>query len=87
MNFSYSPIFKRQFRKLPRGLQRKVMERLALFRSDERHPLLNNHPLKAEWNGCRGINITGDYRLVFKKESDALVRLEQVGTHSELYGK
>lgn len=62
------------------------MERLELFTKDETHPLLDNHPLRFEWKGYRSINITGDYRLIFKKETDTLVRLEEVGTHSELYG-
>lgn len=86
MEFSYSRIYKRQFRKLPQDLRYKVMERLELFMKDEMHPLLDNHPLRFEWKGYRSINITGDYRLIFKKESDLLVRLEEVGSHSELYG-
>ena len=65
----------------------KVMARLALFMRDERHLLLDNHPLGHQWAGCRSINITGDYRTIFKKESETLVRLEAVGTHHELYGK
>jgi len=86
MEFLYSRLYKRQFRKLPRELQIKVTQRLALFINDEMHPLLDNHPLRFDWGGYRSINITGDYRLIFKKVSDLLVRLEAVGTHSELYG-
>lgn len=86
MEFLYSRIYKRQFKKLPNDLQRKVMERLTLFMQDEMYPLLDNHPLRFEWKGYRSINITGDYRLIFKKETERMVRLEEVGTHGELYG-
>ena len=65
----------------------KVMNRLALFEQSERHPLLDNHPLKFEWEGYRSISITGDLRLIFKKYPADLVRLEAVGTNGELYGK
>lgn len=86
MEFVYSRLYKRQFKRLPRDLQMKVMERLSLFVRDEMHPLLDNHPLGHQWTGLRSINITGDYRTIFKKESATLVRLEAVGTHHELYG-
>ncbi|MEK7068832.1 MAG: type II toxin-antitoxin system mRNA interferase toxin, RelE/StbE family [Patescibacteria group bacterium] len=86
MEFLHAPLYKRQFRKLPQDMQRKVMERLVLFMQDETHPLLYNHALRFEWTGYRSINITGDYRMIFKKVSETMVRLEQVGTHNELYG-
>lgn len=86
MEFVYSRLYKKQFRKLSRDMQVKVMRRLALFIEDEVHPLLDNHALRFDWKGYRSINVTGDYRLIFKKESDTRVRLEAVGTHSELYG-
>jgi mRNA-degrading endonuclease YafQ of YafQ-DinJ toxin-antitoxin module len=86
MEFLHAPLYKRQFRKLPQDIQRKVIERLALFMRDEMHHLLYNHPLRFEWAGYQSTNITGDYRVIFKKASIAVVRLEQVGTHSELYG-
>ncbi|MBI5470615.1 type II toxin-antitoxin system mRNA interferase toxin, RelE/StbE family [Candidatus Kaiserbacteria bacterium] len=87
MEFVHSRLYKRQFKRLPRDLQMKVMERLVLFVRDEMHPLLDNHALGHQWAGCRRINITGDYRTIFKKESETLVRLEAVGTHHQLYGK
>lgn len=86
MEFVYSRLYKKQFRKLSRDMQVKVMRRLALFIEDEVHPLLDNHALRFDWKGYRSINVTGDYWLIFKKESDTRVRLEAVGTHSELYG-
>ncbi len=86
MRFIFAPRYKRQFRKLTDALQKKAMERLALFMQDEFHPLLGNHLLRREWEGCRSINVTGDYRMVFKKISEHVTSLEAIGTHHELYG-
>lgn len=86
MEFIYSRDFKKQFAKLSPSLKRAVQERIFMFTGDEFHPLLNNHKLTGEWRGYRSINVTGDYRLIFKKETEHLTRLEAVGTHPQLYG-
>jgi mRNA-degrading endonuclease YafQ of YafQ-DinJ toxin-antitoxin module len=60
-----------------------------LFASEPFHPLLNNHPLTSDRTGQRTINVTGDWRIIFKELSDGkyeLVELVDIGTHSQLYG-
>jgi len=74
-------------RKLPEEMKNKVEERLILFVSDPQHPLLNDHKLNAPLDGCRSINITGDYRLVYRKLSENIIELHAVGTHHEMYGE
>ena len=87
MEFAHSKLFKKQFQKLPPGVRQAAETRIELFKREEFHPLLNNHKLKEEFEGYRSINVTGDYRIIFKKETEFLVRLEQIGTHPQLYGK
>ena len=48
------------------------------------HPLLNNHSLGGEYNGCRSINITGDIRAIFYVKTDVVVFIN-IGSHPELY--
>ena len=86
MQFLYSREFEKRFKKLPQKLQQRTKERLQLFVENEFHPLLDNHPLQGKYKNHRSINITGDWRLVFKKIADDLVRVDLIGTHSELYG-
>ena len=86
MRFSEHRVFGRQYKKLPREVQERVGERLALLIASERNPLLNDHKLNPPWEGYRSINITGDYRLVYKKLSPDIYFLRAVGTHHQLFG-
>ena len=76
--------FERQFDKLPRGIQERFEERIALFAENPYHTTLHNHKLTGNRKGYRSINITGDYRVVYS-EFDGFVFLREIGTHSQLY--
>ena len=78
--------FQRQYKKLSRALQDKMWERLALLIDDGSNPLLHNHKLNPPYEGYWSINITGDYRLVYKKMGKDTYYLHAVGTHHQLYG-
>jgi len=84
--FSRSQRFRRTYRKLQGDLREKVKARIALALMNEFNPLLDNHALHGEWQGCRSINITGDYRVIFERWPDTFYAVA-VGTHPELYGK
>ena len=86
MRFSEHRVFERQYKKLSNELQKKVGERLALLIVDERNPLLNDHKLNPPFEGYRSINISGDYRLVYKKLAPDGCFLRAVGTHHQLFG-
>lgn len=50
---------------------------------------LNNHALSGEFTGCRSLDVTGDYRIIFEDIWGGIyeiVELLDVGTHSQLYG-
>lgn len=63
----------------------KLKQRLKLFEQDEFDPVLNNHALRGKYSGCRSINITGDLRALFKKNSDKVLFVV-IDSHSNLYG-
>lgn len=66
-------------------VQEKFFDRLTLFEKDQSDPVLNNHALKGKYLGYRSINITGDFRAIFKivgKEAIFVV----IDSHSNLYG-
>lgn len=79
-------IFERQYKKLSRALQDKMWERLSLLVVDNLNPLLNDHKLGPPYESYRSINITGDYRLVYKRIERNTYYLRAVGTHHQLYG-
>jgi addiction module RelE/StbE family toxin len=78
--------FEKQYAKLPKEVQVKARERVHLLVTDNTHPLLNDHKLNPPYDGCRSINITGDYRLVYKKLDENTYYLRAIGTHHQLYG-
>jgi addiction module RelE/StbE family toxin len=78
--------FEKSFVRLPKRVQEKVMTRIQIFQEDQHHPLLNNHSLVGKYDGYRSINITGDYRAVYKViVIDRETLFIFIGTHSQLY--
>ncbi|MDE2188432.1 MAG: type II toxin-antitoxin system mRNA interferase toxin, RelE/StbE family, partial [Patescibacteria group bacterium] len=77
--------FKKQFCILSKKIQQKTFERLEIFKGDRFYPLLNNHSLHGEYQGCRSINITGDLRVIYKDINDSTCILLEIGTHGQLY--
>ena len=77
--------FKKQFNKLTDSQKRKFRERRDAFLLDEFNTILNNHALKGIYQGYRSINITGDIRVIFKREGEDII-FAKIGSHSKLYG-
>ena len=76
--------FKKQYDKL-KALQSKTDERLVLFMKHSFDSMLNNHALKGKYQGCRSINITGDFRAVYKLIDQNTAYFLELDTHSNLY--
>jgi addiction module RelE/StbE family toxin len=85
MIVNFHPIFKRQYKKLRARLQGQFKERLNIFLADPLHSLLHDHPLHGKYEGYRSINVTGDYRAVYKREDTDEILFSAIGTHDQLY--
>jgi addiction module RelE/StbE family toxin len=85
MTIEYSNKFIKSLKKASRGVQGAVRIRLEIFLNDKFHPVLNNHLLQGKYQGCRSINITGDWRAVFWEVDGDVVHFVALGTHSQLY--
>lgn len=90
MQYFLSKSFEKQFKKLPQKIKNRAVERLQLFITDPMDSRLNNHPLAGEWAGYRSVNITANIRAVNKEMNEGksgrnIVRLDAIGSHSELY--
>lgn len=77
--------FKKHYKKLTQSQKKKFKERRDLFIQDEFDPVLNNHALKGKYQGYRSINVTGDLRIVYKREVEDIIFVA-VDSHSNLYG-
>ena len=80
----YSKSFDKQLRKAPFKIKIAFRTRLKLFLQDLFSSQLLNHALVGKYLGFRSINITGDWRVVYKEEKNVIIFL-LLGTHSQLY--
>lgn len=84
MRISFSKGFLKDFKKSSIKIKQAFQKRIALFEIDTRHQLLNNHALAGDYIGYRSINITGDWRAVYKQIENG-VYFVALGSHGKLY--
>ena len=84
MEVIFHKTFKKKFAKLPKSIQRQASERIYIFSQNSTDPILNNHSVEKRFPGCRSINVTGDYRAIFKTQEASAIFIN-IGSHSDLY--
>ena len=77
--------FERQYEKLRLSEKQQFKGRRDIFLQDEFDPILNNHPLRGNYQGYRSINIMGDLRVVYRHVQENAVIFVAIDTHSNLY--
>lgn len=90
MIVKYTDNFLKQLKKSDIRIRKAFKQRLLLFVRDPNDLELNNHLLEKEYIGFRSIDITADYRAVYKEviqEDDTYIYFSSFGTHSQLYGE
>ena len=84
----YHKRFRKSFEKLPNLIKSKAITIIEIFQHNPFEKQLRNHKLHKEFEGFRSIDVTGDYRIIFRELSNnmyELVELVDVGTHAQLY--
>lgn len=82
MEIQFAKSFFKAYDKLQSEIKEKSKERFELFKNSPFDYLLNNHQLRGKYSGYRSINITGDYRAVYKEYSKEIARFTDIGTHA-----
>lgn len=59
-------------------------QRLAMFESDVRDELLNDHALTKHMKGLHSFSISGDIRVIYR-ETETAYELLDIGTHNQIY--
>ncbi|MBI5620677.1 type II toxin-antitoxin system mRNA interferase toxin, RelE/StbE family [Candidatus Gottesmanbacteria bacterium] len=89
MEILYSDKFKKKYIRVSKPVRAAVKLRIAIFERQPFHPLLHNHLLVGMYAGHRSINITGDWRAVYRDSKnsfgDRIIIFVALGTHSQLY--
>jgi addiction module RelE/StbE family toxin len=86
MKISFHKKFLKSYHKLTAALRGSVDARIKLFMLDPFASALKNHALIGKFKGYRSINITGDYRAIYKELKKDSIIFVLLGTHSQLYG-
>ena len=86
MEIKFTSKFSKQYKKAPFEVKDSFDKRLGIFIQNKFHPVLNNHALVGKYRGYRSINVTGDWRAIFREfGSGELIYFDLIGTHSQLY--
>ena len=86
MRVKFSRRFEKRYNRAPKKIRKAFDSRLEIFIADKFHPTLNNHALIGKFAGYRSLNITGDWRAVFREmDSGERVYFDLIGSHSQLY--
>jgi addiction module RelE/StbE family toxin len=85
----YASLFTKQRQAAPSEIKQAFVDALALFLLNPEHTALRNHPLRDKFAGFRSIDVTENWRAVFREErigDRTLIKFYQLGTHQVLYG-
>ncbi len=90
MEIEFSANFRKRYLKANVRVRNRVNELLKIFKNNPNDPQLNNHKLTKEWERHRSIDVTSDWRAIYKEvliDEDIISNFVDIGTHQELYGK
>lgn len=85
MKIIFHKNFRKEFAKLNKDEQKRVLFRLDIFQNDHLNKILNNHELKGPLSGFRSINLSGNLRAHYTLVAKDTAFFVLLGTHSELY--
>ena len=87
MKIEYYKNFIKQFEKLQRKEQERVLNTLKLFENNPFAEQLRNHKLRGSLSEFRSISAGGDLRLHYyeKEPNHIVVVFTAIGSHSQLY--
>jgi addiction module RelE/StbE family toxin len=81
----FSTVFNKLLSRAPTEIKIAFREAYDLFSENPSHPALRNHPLTGEYAAFRSIDVTSDWRALYREESERVI-FADLGTHEELYG-
>lgn len=79
--------FEKAVSKLPKKIKDVLNERLGIFMNNPRDQRLKNHQLKGSLRCYRSILISSDYRLIYEEYEKDVIRLIDIGTYNQVYGR
>ena len=90
LRIEFSPSFNRKLKQLPPVIITSLDETLELFWENPNHKQLRRHFLKGKFSRYQSIDVTDDYRAIFREEKTKItitIKFHLIGTHKDLYRK
>ena len=91
MKVKLSKEFLKEYKRANVRIRKRFDQRIQIFSKNPNDLQLNNHALKREHQGHRSIDITGDWRGIYKEvragEEQPYAYFTALGTHIRLYRK
>jgi len=81
MEIDYSPEFVRRFKRLPKNLKLKALEKEKIFRKNKFDSQLKTHKLKGKLRGRYAFWINSKNRIIFSFNNPQLIYFLSVGSH------
>jgi len=81
MKVSFSPRFKRSYKKTPRHIQSDFDKKIETFMINPNHPSLKTHKLKGKLQECLAFRLKDGYRVLFEFSGFDTVDLLYIGSH------
>lgn len=78
----YNERFAKQFRLLPRIVQKKACKAEALFRENSFHSSLRLHKLDGKLKHLWSLSVDRKYRIIFEPLEDGVILFISIGLHS-----
>ncbi len=85
MRIEFTSLFNKQREASPLEIKIAFREALELFLENPDHEALRNHTLTKEYAGVQSIDVTEDWRALYRIEQENIIFI-LLGTHEELYG-
>ena len=86
MTVEYTKNFIKQSKKLNPKLRNQLVQRITLFSTNPLDSQLRDHQLKGQYKQYRSIDVTGDYRALYKvKENEQIILIAKIDKRSRAY--
>lgn len=88
MKIVYDSNFLKKLKKTDVRIRKSFKEKIYLFAQNPNNPQLNNHALRKKYQGYRSIDITNDWRAIYKTteiSDETVAYFIDIGTHEQLY--
>lgn len=88
MRIKYSAVFLKTLKRQDVRIRKSFKQKIKIFEKNPHDLELNNHELSREYQGQRSIDITSDWRAIYKEvqiDNEPVAYFVILGTHKQLY--